>query len=108
MYSLSNPYQLLIDLSLFCLYNDPSSLSTDDGVGLTNDGLPFAVCLGDLIDAAHLAVGHAPDDEHQHPGARLHLSGALVLVPVSIASTAVGVERQSIMNVKVSTGRAWR
>lgn len=55
---------------------------------LTDQGLPLAIGLGDLIHAAHLAVRHPTYDKDNDPGPRLHLCGAPVLVPVTIASTA--------------------
>lgn len=54
---------------------------------LTNQSLPLAIGLGDLIHAAHLTVCHASNDEDDYPGPCLHLCGAPVLVPVTIAST---------------------
>lgn len=55
---------------------------------LTDDSLPLAVGLSDLVHAAHLAVSYSTNDEDNDPGARLHLRGSPVLVPVTIASTA--------------------
>ena len=56
---------------------------------LTDQRLPLAIGLGDLIPAAHLAVRHPTDNKYDDPWPRLHLCGAPVLVPVTIASTAV-------------------
>lgn len=58
-----------------------------DGVGGANQSLPFAVGLCDLIDAAHLTVGHASNDKDNDPWAVAYLSWALVLMPVTISST---------------------
>lgn len=55
---------------------------------LTNQGLPLAIGLGDLIDTAHLTVRHPSNYKDNDPGPRLDLGGAPVLVPVAIASTA--------------------
>ena len=54
---------------------------------LTDQGLPLAIGLGDLIHAAHLAIRHPSDNEDDDPRPRLNLCGASVLVPVTIAST---------------------
>lgn len=53
----------------------------------TNESLPFAIGLRDLVHAAHLAVGHAPDDEDNDPWAIAYLPRALVLVPVAVTGT---------------------
>ena len=63
---------------------------------LTNQGLPFAIGLCDLIDAAHLAVGHASDDEDDDARACFHLRRALVLVPVTVAGTATGSKDHTV------------
>lgn len=55
---------------------------------LTNDGLPLAIGLCDLVGAAHLAEGHPADDEDDNAGASAVLAGGLVLVPVAIPGTA--------------------
>lgn len=54
---------------------------------LTDESFPFAVGLSDLIDAAHLAVGHTPDDEDDDAWAVAYLSWTLVLMPVPITGT---------------------
>lgn len=54
---------------------------------LTNQGLPLAIGLGDLIHTTHLAVCNSSDNEDDDPGPCLYLCGASVLVPVTIAST---------------------
>lgn len=54
---------------------------------LTNECLPFAIGLRDLIDAADLAVGHAPNDEDNDPWAIAYLPRALVFMPVTITGT---------------------
>ncbi len=56
----------------------------------TDESFPFAVGLCDLIDAAHLAVGHTPDDEDDDAWAVTYLSWALVFMPVSITCTENG------------------
>lgn len=60
---------------------------------LTDDGLPLPIGLRDLIGAAHLAKGHAADDEDYDARPGAVLSRRLVLVPVAIPSTA-GAERR--------------
>lgn len=54
---------------------------------LTNDGLPLAIGLRDLVGTAHLAKGHAADNEDEDAWPSAVLSGSLILVPVSIPST---------------------
>lgn len=61
---------------------------------LTNDGLPLPIGLCDLIGAAHLAEGHAADDEDYDTRSGAVLSRCLVLVPVAVPSTA-GAERKT-------------
>lgn len=63
------------------MWNDPLALQP------TDKSFPFAVGLRDLIDAAHLAVGHTPNDEDDDAWAVAYLSWALVLMPVPITST---------------------
>ena len=72
---------------------------------LTDQGLPLAIGLGDLVHTAHLAVRHPPDDEDNDPGPRLHLSGASVLVPVTIASTRCETRTEISVYCKTSKGR---
>lgn len=55
---------------------------------LTNDGLPLPIGLCDLIGAAHLAEGHAANDEDYDTRPGAVLSRCLVLVPVAVPSTA--------------------
>ena len=55
---------------------------------LTNDGLPLPIGLCDLIGAAHLAEGHATDDEDHDTWSSAVLSRCLILVPVAVPSTA--------------------
>lgn len=55
---------------------------------LTNDGFPLPIGLCDLIGAAHLAEGHAADDEDHDTWSSAVLSRCLILVPVAIPSTA--------------------
>lgn len=54
---------------------------------LTNDGLPFPIGLRNLIGAAHLAEGHAADDEDYDTRPGAILSRRLILVPVAVPST---------------------
>ncbi len=61
---------------------------------LTNDGLPLPIGLCDLIGTAHLAEGHAADDEDHDTWPSAVLSRCLILVPVAVPSTA-GAERKS-------------
>lgn len=55
---------------------------------LTDQGLPLAVGLGNLIHTAHLTERHPADNKDDDPGPSLYLCGAPVLVPVTVASTA--------------------
>lgn len=59
-----------------------------DVAPLTDHSLPLPVGLCDFVGAAHLAEGHASDDEDHQSGTGAVLSGCLVLVPVSISSAA--------------------
>lgn len=63
-------------------------LASPSGFILTDDGLPFAVGLCDLIGAAHLAERHSTDDEDDDTWPSAVLSRGLILVPVAIPSTA--------------------
>lgn len=54
---------------------------------LTNDGFPLPIGLCDLIGAAHLAEGHAADDEDHDTRSGAVLSRCLILVPVAVPST---------------------
>lgn len=67
------------------------------GALLTNDGLPLPIGLCDLIGAAHLAKGHAADDEDNDPRPSAVLSRCLVLVPVAIPSTAEQEDRATLV-----------
>ena len=78
-----------------CVYKSPSppdnatvhSMAPPAG-RLTDDGLPLAVGLRDLVGAAHLAERHAADDEHHDAWPGAVLPGGLVLVPVTVPGTA--------------------
>lgn len=55
---------------------------------LTDDGFPLPIGLCDLIGAAHLAEGHATDDEDHDTWSGAVLSGCLILVPVAVPSAS--------------------
>lgn len=58
------------------------------GYILTDDGLPFAVRLCDLISTAHLAERRSTNDEDNDTWPSAVLSRGLILVPVAIPGTA--------------------
>lgn len=57
-------------------------------VGLTNKDLPFPIGVCHLISTAHLAKGHASDDEDDEAGSSAVLARSLILVPVAVPGTA--------------------
>lgn len=58
------------------------------GCTLTDDGLPFAVGLCDLIGAAHLAERHSTNDEDEDAWPSAVFSRGLILVPVAVPGAA--------------------
>ncbi len=67
---------------------------------LTSDGLPLPIGLCDLIGAAHLAEGHATNDENYDTWSSAILPRCLILVPVAVPSTA-RVERTTVVQYTV-------
>lgn len=65
--------------------------------GLTYEDLPLPAGLRHLVGTPHLAQAHAPQDENDDAGPAPVLSGGLVLVPVSVASTKSREEKEPAM-----------
>lgn len=62
----------------------------------SNDHFPCLLCPCDFIGGTHFRKGHSANNENDQPWPRAHLGIALILVPLTVASTGRSPSKQQI------------